>query len=67
VRAAALVGNGLYGVDLKPAGQSALVIEVNDNPTLESGDEDGVLGDALYLEIMGCFRRRLDARGLGGT
>jgi glutathione synthase/RimK-type ligase-like ATP-grasp enzyme len=67
VRAAALVGNGLYGVDVKPVGSAALVIEVNDNPTIEAGDEDGVLGDALYLEIMGCFRRRLDARGLGGA
>jgi len=66
VRAAALVGDGLYGVDLKPIGSSALVIEVNDNPTLESGEEDAVIGEALYLEIMSCFRRRLDARGSRG-
>ncbi|HBX65237.1 MAG TPA: RimK family alpha-L-glutamate ligase, partial [Balneolaceae bacterium] len=31
-KAAALMGNGLYGVDLKMVGDKAYVIEVNDNP-----------------------------------
>jgi glutathione synthase/RimK-type ligase-like ATP-grasp enzyme len=62
VRAAALVGDGLYGVDLKTAGERVLVMEVNDNPSLEAGYEDRVLGDDLYLAIMRHFRVRLDAR-----
>jgi hypothetical protein len=39
------------------------VIEVNDNPNIDAGCEDGVLGEALYLSIMRWFRERLDARG----
>ncbi len=38
--AAAAVGNGLYGIDLKQVADSYLVIEVNDNPTINAGDED---------------------------
>ena len=62
VRAAALIGDGLYGVDLKSSGERVLVMEVNDNPSLEAGYEDRVLGDDLYLAIMRHFRVRLDAR-----
>ncbi|MCB2230958.1 ATP-grasp domain-containing protein [bacterium] len=38
--AAAAVGSGLYGIDLKQVGDDYLVIEVNDNPTINAGDED---------------------------
>lgn len=63
VRAAGLIGDGLYGVDVKEVGGRFMVMEVNDNPTIESGQEDGVLGDALYTAIAQWFRDRLDARG----
>jgi glutathione synthase/RimK-type ligase-like ATP-grasp enzyme len=63
VRAASLVGSGLYGVDVKEVDGRILVMEVNDNPNLEVGYEDGVLGDELYLEVMRYFRRRLEERG----
>ena len=36
VKAANLIGDGLYGVDLKHDGRW-LVIEVNDNPNIEAG------------------------------
>ncbi|HZO14490.1 MAG TPA: RimK family protein [Polyangiaceae bacterium] len=62
VNAARLIGRGLYGVDLKLLGRSGYVIEVNDNPTIEAGEEDAVLGDELYTRIMGVFRDRLDQR-----
>jgi glutathione synthase/RimK-type ligase-like ATP-grasp enzyme len=62
-RAAAPFGEGLYGVDIKETGGRFLVMEVNDNPNIDSGCEDGVLGDALYAAIMRHFRERLDARG----
>lgn len=39
-QAAAAVGNGLYGVDLKQVADGYLAIEVNDNPTIMAGDED---------------------------
>ncbi|MDH7593645.1 MAG: RimK family alpha-L-glutamate ligase [Methanomicrobiales archaeon] len=34
------IGNGLYGVDLKEFNHSAWVIEVNDNPSLEGGEDE---------------------------
>jgi glutathione synthase/RimK-type ligase-like ATP-grasp enzyme len=60
--AARLIGNGFYGVDIKQRGNDFYVIEVNDNPNLESGVEDTILGDALYLMILNEFMRRLDLR-----
>lgn len=42
VRAAAAIGNGLYGVDVKQINGEFIVIEVNDNPTINAGDEDQV-------------------------
>lgn len=61
LRAANLIGNGLYGVDLKHDGRRCFVIEVNDNPSIEAGYEDACLKDDLYLGIMGVFLRRMEA------
>lgn len=63
VKATRLIGNGLYGVDIKQAGDRAVVIEVNDNPSIESGIEDQYLGEQLYTEIVSEFLRRMEARG----
>ena len=52
IRAAKLIGDGLYGVDLKQTAQGILVMEVNDNPTLDHGFEDQILGDKLYKKIL---------------
>jgi glutathione synthase/RimK-type ligase-like ATP-grasp enzyme len=62
MRAANLVGDGLYGVDLKEVDGQPYVIEINDNPNIDAGNEDGVLKDALYREIMGVFLRRITER-----
>ncbi len=62
LKAANLVGNGLYGVDLKQTEHGVVVIEVNDNPNLDAGVEDLLLGPMLYERVIGEFRRRLDAR-----
>ena len=40
IDAAKAIGNGLYGVDIKNNNGDACVIEVNDNPSLESGEDD---------------------------
>lgn len=52
VAAARAVGGGLYGVDLKegPSGE-AVVIEVNDNPTINAGEED-VYAPDVYERII---------------
>jgi glutathione synthase/RimK-type ligase-like ATP-grasp enzyme len=40
IEAANAIGRGLYGVDIKNANCDAYVIEVNDNPSIESGEDD---------------------------
>jgi len=60
VRAAGLIGDGLYGVDLKETPRGVFVIEVNDNPNIESGCEDNVLKDELYRMILKELLRRMD-------
>lgn len=59
LRAANLIGDGLYGVDLKEANGQCYVMEINDNPNIDAGNEDGILQDALYREIVGVFLRRI--------
>jgi glutathione synthase/RimK-type ligase-like ATP-grasp enzyme len=66
VRAANLLGPGLYGVDLKQIEDRVYLIEVNVNANIDAGVEDSVLGDALYREVMGVFARRIaESRGGG--
>jgi glutathione synthase/RimK-type ligase-like ATP-grasp enzyme len=65
VRAARLMGNGLYGVDLKEVRRRGIVIEVNDNPNIDAGYEDQILKDELYLRIMNGFLARVRARTEG--
>ncbi len=65
LKAANLIGDGFYGVDIKQAGRRLAVIEINDNPNVDAGNEDGVIGDALYREVMTVFLRRIQARKQG--
>jgi glutathione synthase/RimK-type ligase-like ATP-grasp enzyme len=67
VKAAGLIGNGLYGVDLKQNDRGIFVIEINDNPNIDTGVEDLRLKDELYRMIMRDFLRRLDSRPNGDT
>ena len=64
VKAANLIGDGLYGVDIKQVGNKCFVIEVNDNPNIDAGTEDAILKDVLYREIMGIFLKRIEATKL---
>ncbi|CCH49931.1 GNAT family N-acetyltransferase [Pseudodesulfovibrio piezophilus] len=61
VNASSLIGNGLYGVDLKEVNKKAYVIEVNDNPNIDAGIEDLLLGDELYERIMHSLYNRIEA------
>lgn len=54
------VGNGLYGVDLKEKNGKAYVIEINDNPNIDSNIEDVILGQDLYHNIIHDFVRRIE-------
>jgi glutathione synthase/RimK-type ligase-like ATP-grasp enzyme len=63
INACKFIGNGLYGVDIKQSQNHTYVIEVNDNPSIESDVEDKYLGKALYEQIMQVFVERLEQRG----
>jgi glutathione synthase/RimK-type ligase-like ATP-grasp enzyme len=65
VRAADFIGDSLYGVDVKDVDGRYLVVEINDNPSIEAGYEDAILRDELYTIIMQSFVDRLDRQSLG--
>ncbi|MDF1548421.1 MAG: GNAT family N-acetyltransferase [Bacteroidales bacterium] len=60
VKAASLMGDGLYGVDLKQIGDKVYLIEVNDNPNIDYGIEDDVLKNQLYEKIMQSIYNRIE-------
>jgi glutathione synthase/RimK-type ligase-like ATP-grasp enzyme len=51
IDAAKAIGNGLYGVDIKNSNGDACVIEVNDNPSIESGED--TCYPRVFEEIIG--------------
>ncbi|MBC7833580.1 MAG: RimK family protein [Phycisphaerales bacterium] len=61
LKTANLIGNGLYGVDLKQVGGKVYVMEVNDNPNIDSGYEDRALKGELYRVIMQTMMDRVVA------
>lgn len=56
------IGTSLYGVDIKEKDGKFYVIEVNDNPSIDKGVEDKVLGLELYRKIISVFLRRMESR-----
>jgi len=58
-RSAALIGNGLYGVDLKEVNGEGVVIEINDNPNIDHGVEDLVGKDEVYEKVIQSIKRRV--------
>jgi glutathione synthase/RimK-type ligase-like ATP-grasp enzyme len=71
LKAANLIGDGLYGVDLKELDGKVYVIEVNDNPSIDAGVEDAVLNNELYQTIIQSLIRRVEEarsmRSIGGA
>lgn len=59
LKSANLIGDGFYGVDVKQIDGRFYVIEINDNPNVDAGNEDAVLKDALYREVMDIFLKRI--------
>jgi glutathione synthase/RimK-type ligase-like ATP-grasp enzyme len=59
LKATALIGKSLYGVDMKEVDGKFYVIEVNDNPNIDSGIEDKILKDKLYSTIMDVFLNKI--------
>ncbi|SFJ61744.1 RimK family protein [Planctomicrobium piriforme] len=67
LKSANLIGDGLYGVDVKESDGNFYIIEVNDNPNMDSGCEDEVLRDELYRRVMESFLRRIEQQKSGLT
>src|SRR6267154_2008985 len=59
LKATSLIGNGLYGVDMKEVGDKFYVIEINDNPNIDAGTEDKILKDKLYAIVMEVFLNKI--------
>lgn len=54
------IGNGLYGVDIKEDEEgNVYVVEINDNPNIDSDIEDKVEKDLLYETIVQSFLKRV--------
>ena len=60
IKVTSCIGNGLYGVDIKLINDKAIVIEVNDNPSIDHEVEDAILGDELYYRILNYFSKALE-------
>jgi glutathione synthase/RimK-type ligase-like ATP-grasp enzyme/gamma-glutamyl:cysteine ligase YbdK (ATP-grasp superfamily) len=60
LRAASLIGSGLYGVDIKETPRGPVVIEINDNPNLDRGEEDTADGDVIYEDLVAYFIRKVE-------
>jgi glutathione synthase/RimK-type ligase-like ATP-grasp enzyme len=59
LKATALIGKSLYGVDMKEVDGKFYVIEINDNPNIDSGIEDKILKEKLYSTIMDVFLNKI--------
>lgn len=55
LKSSKLIGDGLYGVDIKEYNGKPMVIEVNDNPNIDAGIEDQYHGKEIYTKIMQHF------------
>jgi glutathione synthase/RimK-type ligase-like ATP-grasp enzyme len=60
LRAANLIGDGLYGVDIKSGPDGPIVMEINDNPNLEHGIEDEA-DKQVWNHLTDWFVKRLNA------
>jgi glutathione synthase/RimK-type ligase-like ATP-grasp enzyme len=60
LKAAALIGDGLYGVDLKLVNDKVYVVEVNDNPNIDADIEDYILKDKLYDQVIESIYNRIE-------
>lgn len=65
VKGARLIGNGLYGVDIKQSGDRFSVIEINDNPNIDAGVEDAHFGRLVYYRVMEHFFNAMEKSRYG--
>lgn len=59
---AELIGDGLYGIDIKSTDQESFVIEINDNPNIDVDVEDSHEGADIYRKILTHLLERFERR-----
>jgi len=64
LKSAKIMGMGLFGIDVKEVNGKPLVIEINDNPNIDAGVEDGFYGDEIYIKILSALKNRLEKKQL---
>lgn len=60
LKAANLIGDGLYGVDIKEIDGKPYIIEINDNPNIDAGIEDAIEGNKIYEAIFNYFEKKIN-------
>lgn len=60
LKTASLIGNGLYGVDIKEIDNKPYIIEVNDNPNIDAGIEDAIEGNKIYEAVFDYFEKKIN-------
>lgn len=60
LKSTSLIGNGLYGVDIKLINDIPYIIEINDNPNIDHGIEDLVGGFEIYEKIINYLFTSID-------
>tara|TARA_R110002049_G_scaffold114889_3_gene266357 strand:+ start:3237 stop:4682 length:1446 start_codon:yes stop_codon:yes gene_type:complete len=60
IKSAKLMGEGLYGIDIKIINEKPMVIEINDNPNIDFGVEDEYYGDLIYSTVLNALKSRLE-------
>jgi len=62
LKATKLIGDGLYGVDVKFINGQAVIIEINDNPNIDFNIEDQLLKDKLYEKVIAHLIAEVDRK-----
>ena len=56
LKCCSFLDDGLYGIDIKETKDRIYVMEINDNPSIDAGVEDGYLNNILYDSIITYFK-----------
>ncbi|MFI2743872.1 RimK family protein [Zhouia sp. PK063] len=59
IKSAKIMGDGLYGIDIKVFSNEPMVIEINDNPNIDYGVEDAYYGEQIYTAIINALKERI--------
>jgi glutathione synthase/RimK-type ligase-like ATP-grasp enzyme len=62
LKASSLIGDGLYGIDIKEKNNNCVVIEINDCVDIDTPYEIKKDDDSVLIEIFKTFKERLEIK-----